>query len=99
MNQTESQVIVVRSEKSVGIAYALLIFFGQLGLHRFYLNRVGSGSAQAVLGILGWGTAFFIVGFLLLIPLWIWLMVDVFLTAGMVRRANEGLTTTVVHAA
>ena len=88
MNQAASQVIVVRSEKSVGIAYALLIFFGQLGLHRFYLNRVASGIAQATLAIIGWATVVFFVGLLFLIPLWIWVIADLFLTAGMVRQAN-----------
>jgi len=35
---TEKQVPVVRVDKSVGLAYLLLIFLGQLGAHRFYLN-------------------------------------------------------------
>ena len=86
--QEQRQVIVVRNEKSMGVAYALLILFGQLGLHRFYLNRVGSGITQLLLGIIGWGTSFLLIGFVLLVPLWIWLTVDLFLTAGMVRAAN-----------
>ena len=34
---------VKNSEKSRGIALALCIFFGWLGLHRFYVNKVISG--------------------------------------------------------
>jgi TM2 domain-containing membrane protein YozV len=86
--QEQRQVVVVRNEKSMGVAYALLILFGQLGLHRFYLNRAASGIAQLLLGLIGWCTSFLIIGFVLLIPLWIWLAVDLFLTAGMVRTAN-----------
>lgn len=91
MERRSVDVIVVRNEKSVGVAYALLIFLGQFGMHRFYLNRVGSGIAQATLGFLGWATIGVLVGVLFLVPLWIWLVLDLFLTAGMVRRTNEGL--------
>ncbi|MBI4518766.1 MAG: NINE protein [Deltaproteobacteria bacterium] len=80
--------MVIRTEKSMGTAYALLILLGQLGLHRFYLNRVGSGIAQLLLGIIGWATSFLLIGFVLLVPLWIWLVIDLFITAGMVRAAN-----------
>jgi TM2 domain-containing membrane protein YozV len=85
---TEQQTIVVKSQKSMGVAYALLIFFGQLGLHRFYLNRVGSGIAQLLLGIVGWATVWFVVGFIPLGILWIWVFIDLFITAGMVRAEN-----------
>ena len=90
----DQQTIIVKSEKSMGIAYALLIFLGQLGLHRFYLNRVGSGVAQLLLGIVGWATTWLLFGYALLGILWIWLFVDLFLTAGMVRAENEPVQNT-----
>jgi TM2 domain-containing membrane protein YozV len=87
----QQQVIIVRQEKSVALAYVLLIFLGQLGIHRFYLGRVGSGLAQLLLGLLGWATVWIVIGFIPLTILWIWVFIDLFLTAGMVRTANAEL--------
>ncbi len=86
---SEQQVIIVKQEKSMGLAYVLLIFLGQLGVHRFYLGKVGSGVAQLLLGLVGWATVWFLIGFIPLAILWVWVFVDLFLTAGMVRAANE----------
>jgi len=87
----EQQVIIVKQEKSIGLAYVLLIFLGQLGIHRFYLGRVGTGVAQLLLGVVGWATFWLVIGFVPLAVLWIWVFIDLFLTAGMVRAANAEL--------
>lgn len=89
MEEPRPQVVVVRPERSVGVAYALLIFGGSFGLHRFYLNRIGTAIAQLALGVAGWATVWFAIGFIFLVPLWIWLVVDLFLTGGMVRKVNQ----------
>ena len=93
--QEQRQLVVVTQPKSMAVAYALWFFLGQLGLHRIYLGRVGSGIAQLLLGLVGWATIWFIIGFIPLAILWIWLLVDLFLTAGMVREANRTLTAAV----
>ena len=87
----DQQVMIVKSEKSMGLAYVLLIFLGQLGIHRFYLGRVGTGLAQLLLGVVGWATVWIAIGFVPLAILWIWVFIDLFLTAGMVRAANAEL--------
>ena len=87
----EEKVIIVKSEKSMGLAYVLLIFLGQLGIHRFYLGRVGTGIVQLLLGVVGFATVAFAIGFIPLTVLWIWLIIDLFLTAGMVRASNAQL--------
>jgi TM2 domain-containing membrane protein YozV len=87
----EQQTIVVKTQKSMGIAYALLIFLGQFGLHRFYLNRPVSGVIQLLLGVIGWATSWLLIGYIPLAILWLWLVIDLFLTAGMVRSANASL--------
>ena len=79
----------------MGVAYALWLFLGQLGLHRFYLDRAGSGIAQLLLGLVGWATVWIVIGFIPLVILWIWLLVDLFLTASMVREANQRISAAV----
>ena len=37
---SERQVIIVKEEKSMGLAYVLLIFLGMLVIHCFYLGRI-----------------------------------------------------------
>lgn len=84
----EQQYIIVRQEKSMALAYILLIFLGQFGVHRFYLDRAGSGLAQLLLGLVGWATVWIFIGFIPLTVLWIWVFIDLFLTAGMVNQTN-----------
>lgn len=92
---SERQVIIVKEEKSMGLAYVLLIFLGMLGIHRFYLGRIGTGVTQLLLCLVGWTTAWILIGFIPLGILWIWLFIDLFLTAGMVRASNAKLLKTV----
>jgi TM2 domain-containing membrane protein YozV len=52
---SEKDLIIYNSEllkksKSVGLAYFLLIFFGGLGLHKFYLGKVVAGIAYLIVG-------------------------------------------------
>ena len=81
-------------QKNIGIAYVLLIVFGGMGLHRFYLERIGSGIVQFILWlavivsllnsdslVLGGFQVLLIAG----VPLGIWVLVDLFLIPGMAR--------------
>jgi len=86
-----SQVVIVKSEKSMAVAYLLLIFLGMLGIHRFYLGHSRSAIVQLLLGLCGWATTWLLIGFVPLAVLWMWLIADLFLTAGMVRKANEAM--------
>ncbi len=83
-----SQMLFEANRKSVGVAYLLWLFFGWLGGHRFYAGHTGSAVAQLMLSIVGWATAWLGVGFLLLAPLSIWLLVDAFLIPGWIRNRN-----------
>ena len=48
--------------KSLGAAYALLLTFGYVGAHRFYLERPFSGGLQALMTLTGLGLLFFLLG-------------------------------------
>ena len=62
-------------KKSVGLAYVFLLFTA-IG-HNFYLGRIGRGIGQLAL-------CFVLVGFL-------WILIDLFLLAGMVRTQNQAI--------
>ena len=63
-----------RPEKSVGVAYLLLIFLGVLGAHQFYLGRVGRGVLYlCTLGGLG-----------------VLVLIDLFSLPGQVAMVNVG---------
>lgn len=60
-------------KKSAGIAYALWLFFGVLGGHRFYTKDIGIGIAMLfTLGGLG-----------------LWTLIDVFFIGARIRKLNE----------
>ena len=80
--------VTVQIPKSIGLAYVLWFFFGQLGIHRFYLKRTGTGIVQLILGVLGWILSAFGIGFVLLGILWLWLLIDIFLIPGMARSGG-----------
>ncbi len=64
------------SDKSK-IAAALLAFFmGTLGVHNFYLGNNTRGAIQLALTIVGWITAIFLVGFLLIIGVSVWAFIE-----------------------
>ncbi|MBY7145033.1 TM2 domain-containing protein [Virgibacillus sp. NKC19-3] len=76
----------VDTNRNLALAYILWFFLGQLGIHRFYTGRVGSGIAQLLLGLVGWGTTWLFIGWIPLVILWIWLFIDIFLIPGMCRN-------------
>lgn len=86
--QQSTTTTTITTPKSLGIAYVLWFFFGQIGAHRFYLGKTGSAVVQLILGVLGWILTVFFVGFFLLGALWIWLIIDLFLIPGLARSAT-----------
>lgn len=86
-----------RKGKNIVLAYFLLALFGTLGVHRFYLGRSGTAIFQLVLTIFGWMTVWFIVGFVPLITVGIWLIVDLFLIPKIIERDNKQLEREIVR--
>lgn len=72
----------------MAIAYVLALFLGGFGAHQFYLRNTGSGVTQLLLTLVGAVTAWLYVGLLLLFAVFVWVVVDLFLIPGWVRRVN-----------
>lgn len=64
------------SSKSKTTAAILAFLLGQLGIHRFYLGKVGTGIVQLVLAIVGYATLAIGVGIFVLWALGIWILID-----------------------
>jgi TM2 domain-containing membrane protein YozV len=63
--------------KSAVAAGLLQIFLGTFGAGRFYIGSTGVAIAQLVLGLMGlFFTLFCFIGMVILIPLWIWTLID-----------------------
>lgn len=88
---TQALMAFESSKKSAGVAYLLWFFTGSFGGHRFYMGRTGSAIFQLILGILGWLTIWFGVGLLFMVPLGVWLLIDLFTLGGMVADDNRKL--------
>lgn len=93
---TNEEKLVVNSEvqkqgKSFGVAFALAFFLGTIGVHRFYLGKMGSGIFQLILTVLGYLTAVFLIGFLFLGIVGVWVVIDWFLVGKLVNEYNKDL--------
>ena len=89
---TRALMLFEANRKSLAVSYLLWLFVGVLGGHRFYNGRI----ATAVTQLLMWALGFMLVsafglGFLLLIPLGLWLLTDAFLIPGWVNAHNTAL--------
>ncbi|WP_417808082.1 TM2 domain-containing protein [Thioclava sp.] len=92
---TEQQMLIeqriTNDGKSTVVAYLLWFFLGGLGVHRFYMGKTGTGFVQLALFILGWLTLVVYIGFALLIPLGIWVLVDAFLIPSMASQSRQDM--------
>lgn len=78
------------SDKSLAVAALLCFFLGGLGIHRFYLGKVGSGVAILSLYVLGLLTVWFLVGFLFFMITSTWALVDFILILCGSLRDSQG---------
>ena len=64
------------SPKSKTAAALLAFFLGSLGIHRFYVGKVGTGIVMLLLTIIGSATYAFVVGIFILIAVELWVLID-----------------------
>lgn len=79
------------SKKSLAVAYLLWWFLGTFGAHRFYMGRMGSATAMLVVTVVSIPTVIVLVGFVGLVVVGVWWLVDAFLIPGIVRDFNVRL--------
>lgn len=79
------------NRKSVGVAYLLWFFLGYFGGHRFYTGRAASAGAMVILTLLGIAFSVIGVGFIMLLGVSAWAIVDAFLIPGWIRSINMEL--------
>lgn len=72
---------ITNDKPSTGAAYILCIFFGVLGVHRFYLGRIGTGVVMLIFTLTFFG----------LIISGIWAFIDLFLIPSMIRERVDTL--------
>ena len=78
--------------KSVKKAYLLWLLLGFFGGHRFYLGYIPSAIFMILLTILGLTVAAInYIGVFLLVPPGLWMMMDGFIIAAIVRNQNQRL--------
>lgn len=77
--------------KSALLAYVLWFFLGQLGIHKFYLAQPFQGLIYLTLGVIGWLTTGILIGWFLLFPLWLLLLIDIFVIPLRVATLNARL--------
>ena len=92
------QAVYQSRSKNAVLAYLMWLFLGTLGLHNFYLGRTGPAIAQLILGLVGWITIWLLIGLIFLIPLWIWLLVELFFIHKWVQERNLHLADEVFKA-
>ena len=92
---TEALLVFVSHVRSVGVAYLLLLWFGYLGAHRFYLRGTKSGFTMMVLS----GASVLVLSkssgfdwtFAVPIALALWLVIDALSLANSVRQFNRAM--------
>jgi TM2 domain-containing membrane protein YozV len=90
-NDVRVMMLFEANKKSMAVAFALWFLLGLCGAHRFYTQHIGSAVAQLLIFLFSLLTLWLLIGWLTLLPLCIWVIVDAFLIPGWVRSHNNTL--------
>lgn len=74
--ETSNTMVEEHSPKSKLAAALLCFFLGGLGIHRFYLGKVGTGILLLLLTVIGGFTTFIFIGYFFLAIAVIWEIID-----------------------
>jgi TM2 domain-containing membrane protein YozV len=79
------------NKRSLAVSYALWFLVGLLGGHRFYNRKFASAILQMISTLFGLLLTLVIVGWFFIGVIGIWVLIDVFLIPGWVKRYNSKL--------
>ncbi|MEO1198992.1 MAG: TM2 domain-containing protein [Pseudomonadota bacterium] len=88
---TRALMMYQANKKSMIVAYLLLICFGMLGAHRFYMQKTGSAAVMLTLFVIGFLLSFILIGVPIVLILLVWVIVDAVNLAGWVHAYNSYL--------
>lgn len=90
MNQGDAQTMMMYDvqKKSMAVAYLLWWFLGMFGAHRFYLGQIGSAVAMLIITLVSFLLTFIFIGFIGLLAVGIWWIIDAFLVYQIVNQHN-----------
>jgi len=75
--------------KSLVLAYVLWFFLGAFGIHRFYLGKTVTGVIMLLLTLVGVATSVLGIGFIFLLIVAIWWVLDALLIFLASKKAND----------
>lgn len=78
-------------KKSTLLAYLLWFFLGGFGIHRFYLGHIFTGLMMFALTVIGTITAWIFIGYIPLVIVFLWWLMDAILTYVMAEEYNARL--------
>ncbi|MCP1639011.1 TM2 domain-containing protein [Streptococcus gallinaceus] len=88
LDEQSLNALLMTDIKNPTVALILSIFVGEFGVDRFYAGQKELGIAKLALTVISFVTLFILIGFFLLIGVYIWKIVDWFLIMGATRQSN-----------
>ena len=89
--ETRTLMFYDANKRSALLSYALWLFGGWFGLHRFYNGRPGSAFLLIALHIIGFVLTVVFIGYAILGIVWLWILIDALLIPAWVRGYNTRL--------
>ena len=77
-------------KKSAGVALFLCWVLGIFGAHRFYLGRP-HGATMLIISLISFLLCLVLVGFVGIIAMWIWMIIDLFSVSRWAKEYNAAL--------
>ncbi|MGT2715815.1 TM2 domain-containing protein [Streptococcus respiraculi] len=88
LDEKSVSMLMMTDIKNPMTALLFSIFLGELGVDRFYIGNKELGIAKLALTVIGYATLVIVLGFFLLIGVYIWKLVDCFLIMKACKQTN-----------
>jgi len=68
----------------------LALFLGELGIHRFYAGKIGTGIVMLIMTIIGYASVWLVFGFIPLAVVWLWNLIDLIMAVAGIFKDKQG---------